>query len=280
MTDVTDLLVTELDAAPAPAGAPLDLDSLLRSGRRARARRRMAVGAGAAAAALVVGGTAWTLAADGSDVATDRPPIAGTSSSPAPAAAADGPLEGGALAGYDSDGGLVIRHGWQVTQRIPNPAGVRPPAQSVALELSDGKDSYWYYLHRDESGWGASSDPAQKGYATLAEWTADQVDANRPDPVGDALDLRPDGRLVSSDPSVVVVDQRVGVDLGPSFGPAADTTVAELRVDGVRRFVTALDHVSGGWELGPPIDTPKAGTTLASAVDYLEAQYASGEGVR
>jgi hypothetical protein len=274
MTDVTDLLAAQLDAESAPP-APLAIDDLLRDGRRARTRRRLTVGAGAVAAALVIGGTAWTLAAGDSDVATDPPPIAGqTTPTAAPV------LEGGELAGYGPDGELVIRTGWHVTQRIPNPMGSRAPEESVALELTDGTKTYWYLLHRDSDGYGATSDPAQKGYATFQEWVDDQVGANQPDPIGQALDLGPDGRLTSSDDAVRIVDQRVGVDIGLDGWAPEDTTVAELRLDGVRWFVAARNHVRGGWELAPPIDTPKAGTTLDSYVDYLRAQYASGEGVR
>jgi hypothetical protein len=281
MQDLADRLAADIDRASshAPASGPA-VDTILAGGRQALLRRRLALGAGTAAAALVIGGTLWVVAPGGGTTATDDSQVATQpSSSTAPATDAD-PLEGDLLAGYDSDGNLVVKDGWNVTERIPNPMGVKPPEQSVALELTNGTKSYWYLLRSDEKGWGASSDPAQKGFATLEEWTASQVGANQPDPIGDALDLQPDGRLVSSDDDVVVVDQRTGVDLGASFGPAADTTVAELRVDGVRWFVTALDHVSGGWELGPPLDTPKAGTTLDSYVDYLRAQYASGEGVR
>ena len=280
MQDLVDRLAADIDHASdhAPAPGPA-LDAIVAGGRRALLRRRLALGAGTAAAALVIGGTLWAVA-PGGGTATDHTGVATQPSGSAAGETTVPPfLEGGALAGYGPDGSLVIRDGWTVTERIPNPAGLEPPSHSVALELSDGHDRYWYYLQGDENGYGATSDPAQKGFASLAEWVASQAEANQPDPIADVLDLR-GGRLVSSDDEVVVVDQRTGVDLGSDFGPAADTTVAELSVDGVRWFVTALDHVSGGWELGPPIDTPKAGTTLGSYVDYLRAQYASGEGVR
>ena len=274
MTDVTDLLGAQLDAAPAPA-APLDIDALLRDGRRARTRRRAAVGAGVVAAALVIGGAGWTLGAGGSDVATDRPPVAGQSTP-----TADPVPEGGLLAAYSPDGALVIRDGWHVTQRIPNPMGYRPPAASVALELTDGTDRYWYLVRRDADGSGSTSDEAQKGFATFQEWVDDQVGANRPDPIGEALDLGADGRLTSSNEAIRIVDQRVGDDIGRAEWAPADTTVAQLSFDGQTWFVAARNHVRGGWELAPPVDTPKAGTTLDSYVDYLRAQYASGEGVR
>lgn len=282
MHDLGDRLAADLDQASdqAPHPGPA-LDTIVDGGRRALLRRRFVLGAGTAAAVLAVGGVLWGFA-PGGGTATDHAQVATQpDGSASPSAAAVPPfLEGDALAGYGPDGTLVVRDGWTVTERIANPAGRTPPAHSVALELTDGHDRYWYFLQGDEDGYGVTSDPAQKGFATLEEWTASQVDANQPDPIGDALELRSDGTLVSSDDGVVVVDQRTGVDLGASFGPAADTTVAELRVDGVRWFVTALDHVAGGWELGPPIDTPRAGTSLDTCVDYLRAQYASGEGVR
>jgi hypothetical protein len=274
MTDLTDLLSARIDAEPAPSD-PLDVGALLRDGRRARTRRRAVLGAGAVAAALVIGGTAWTLTADGSGTATDRAPLAGQTTP-----TADPVLEGDLLAAYAPDGTLVIKDGWHVTERIPNPLGLRPPATSVAIELSNGADRYWYLVQRGENGAGSTSDEAQKGFATFQEWVDDQVGANRPDPIGDALDLGPDGRLTSSDDAVRIVDQRVGVDVGQDGWAAEDTTVAELRLEGARWFVAARNHVRGGWELAPPVDTPKAGTTLDSYVEYLRAQYASGEGVR
>ena len=274
MTDVIDLLGTQLDAQPAPA-SPLDIDTLLRDGRRARTRRRVVVGAGAAAAALVVGGTAWTIGAGGSGTATDHAPLVSRVSP-----TADPVLEGGLLAAYASDGTLVIADGWHVTQRIPNPMGYRPPNESVGLELSNGTDRYWYLVRKEAGGSGSTSDEAQKGFATFQEWIDDQVGANRPDPIGEALDLGSDGRLTSSNEAVRIVDQRVGADTGQAGWAPEDTTVAELRYDGHTWFVAARNHVRGGWELAPPVDTPKAGTTLDSYVDYLRAQYASGEGLR
>ncbi|NYJ03021.1 hypothetical protein HNR19_003719 [Nocardioides thalensis] len=290
MQDTTDRFAEHLDAAiGAPPPDDASLDRLLVAGRRARTRRRLAIGAGTAAAAIVLGGTTWALAPGGdSATAPDSTPIANQPSAPADAgpgsgAGDEGPLEGNLLVAFGPDGKLVIEDGWTITQRIDNPMGVEPPERSVALEITDGTDRYWYFLHGDEDGWGASPDPAQKGFATLEEWAADQAAANQSsptDPLTEQLTLRPDGTLVSSDPAVVVVDQRSGVDLGPDVGPGARTTVAELGYDGERWFVWAVRRTDGGFESGPPINTPKAGTTLDSAIDYFRAQYASGEGVR
>lgn len=281
MPDTTDPIAEHLDAAiGAPPPDDAALDRLLTAGRRARTRRRLAIGAGTAAAAIVVGGTAWALAPGGdASTASDRTPIAGQTSADPQSVLEQDDL----LVAFGADGELVIRDGWTVTQRIANPMGVEPPQRSVALEVTDGTDRFWYFLHGDADGWGASSDPAQKGYASLEEWTAEQAAANEEsptDPVTEPLDLEADGTLVSFDDAVTVVGQRSGVDLGPDVGRAALTTIAELRHDGERWFVWAVRRPDGGFEVGPPINTPRAGTTLDSAIDYFRAQYDSGEGVR
>ncbi|HWJ83021.1 MAG TPA: hypothetical protein VNS55_12355 [Nocardioides sp.] len=277
MPELMDLIAEQLDAAPAPPpGALIATDALVRDGRRAQSRRRIVLGAGAAAAVLVLGGAAWALAPGGDGVATDHPSIADQPTT----STSDPVLEGGLRAAYGPDGKLVIRDGWRVTQRIPNPMGFQEPDRSVGLEVTRGEDRYWYLLTSREGGSGAISDPAGKGFATLEEWVVDQAAANRPDPLMEALDLRPGGRIVSYDDAVTVVAQRSGVDLGQRFGPAEDTTVAEVRFEGRRWFVTALDHVRGGFEIGPAVDTPAAGTTLDSFIAYARDQYASGEGVR
>lgn len=287
--NVTDLLAEQLDRAPL-APETTDLDDLLVAGRRGVRRRRVALGAGTAVAALALGGGLWALAPGGDSRATDdAPPIAGSpSAEPTPEDARD--LEG-ELAMY-VDGEVVLADGWEITRQIDNPMELRPPELSTAIEITDGTQTFWFLLTQEDGGvtgsvTGSRSDPSQKAFATMEDWVADQVQANQGTPLQDAmeaLDLTADGRLVSGDESLVVVDQRVGIDLGASFAAPEDTTVAQLDFDGETRFVAVRRVAEPGnelaFEVGPPVNTPKAGTTLDSAIDYFRSQYASGEGLR
>ena len=268
------------------------VEERIAAGRRLVVRRRIAVGAGAAGTILLIGGTAWGLA-PGSTPSTGPEPSQ-TATQPTNKSPGQGTgneadrkhkdpqsyLTGGELATYTPDGKVVVRKGWRISQRIPNPYGLQPPAKSVGLELTKGSETYWYILEIEGNGMSSASDPAGNGFATLEAWVASQVALQEGSAPPSPVELRPGtAELVAVD-GATIVRQRPDPEVPGFAGPGDNTAVAEVRWNGARYFVLARQIAGSDPEYFPTSASVPAKPTLESFLDHARKQYGSGEGLR
>lgn len=280
-------LTEELEAAIGH-GPPLpDAADRVAAGRAALRRRRV-VGTVAAASVLAVLGTAYAVTAPALQGRTsDEVPVAPSptaSPSPSPTGEAGIPLgtwRGNTPVRYH-DGELQIRPGAVVHERIENPFGFAPPRRSDAFDLTFRGYRAWAIVeYREGSSSYAATQPGN-GWASFADWVADQVD----DTEGttgwpDTLRLADDGSVVASEGSEILQrtdDPRLGDTFAP---PGTPTGAAVVRAgeNGVGYFVVwrvvdgELDVITV-----PPRDV--VGATFEQLLNYARGQYASGEGLR
>jgi hypothetical protein len=261
----------------------------LEAGRRALRRRRVATGA---LGLVLVAGLGYAVSGPGSsprstgDVATDPTSTPTTApSDPAPPesapSAADAGWERGEAVRY-RDGALEIRPGVVVHERIENPYGYAPPKDSTALDLTFQGTRTWSIIEHTRDGVSYTTTLPSNGWASFADWVADQAGLSVPGDDGWPVTLRLDdqGAVVASAGSEVL--QRTDdPQLGDTFaGPGVPTGAAVVRAaDGQSYFV--VWRVVGG-ELDvittPPADV--VGATFQELLTYARAQYASGEGLR
>lgn len=287
----------------------LPLDDRLTAGRRALARRRAASVAGAAAVVAVVAFGSWAASGGPDSSARPDPGPATRSASPSPTPStdetaddpSDGPtpltrqerrelFAGGAHAAYDAWGRLVIKHGWEVTQRIPNPMGYDLPSRSVGLEVTNGGNAEWVLVTREDLGGGdyaggASWVAAGGSFATLELWVQDQVaiqerSSNATGPGADLVRMTAGGRLVANGDSEVV--QQVANPDVPGFAEAGDPTAAAEVRDGDQVWFVLARHVAGGDpEYYPvPAEVLQPKPTMAAFLQRCRHRYADGEGLR
>jgi hypothetical protein len=284
-----DTLHEELDRSFGN-GPPIgSVESRVTAGRRARRRRRVAGGAaGVAAAAVLV--TGWYAVSPGSSQDSGR--LAGdpaTSTTSTPSDTTDGgagdpvvaPWPRGELVRY-VHGQLDVRPGVTVHERIRNPYGYRTPRLSDALDVTWHGHRQWLIIERlpKPLGTSSSSSTPSDGWASFADYVADQVHA---DGSGwpDTFELDAGGDVVPT-PGTRVFDRTDDPQLGPGFAPADATTgAAVVSVPGeqgnlfvVWRVVDgALDVVTT-----PPGDI--VGATFNELLSGARARYASGKGLR
>ena len=259
------------------------------AGRRIVLRRRLATGAGAAATALVVGGTAWAVGAGSTSPSNPEHGPATASVIEEPPDKGDevnrgngsqGYLGESELATYLPSGRLVIRKGWQVSERVPNPLGLKPPAKSVGLELTNGAKTYWYLVEiRGDAGAG-TSDPAGKGFSTLDAWVDDQVALQNGDRPETPVEFRDDtAELVAVD-GATIIRQRANPDVPGFARPGDSTAVAQVRWNGEEYFVLARKPGGAAADYFPTsVDVPPH-PTMTSFLAHARKQYGSGEGLR
>lgn len=265
------------DGPPAPP-----VGTHLTAGRRALRRRRVA--AGALGVALVAG-AGFALAGPGPSprttggVASDPTP---TSTASPTRSAPDAPWTGGDAVRY-RDGQLEVRPGAVVHERIDNPFGYQPPKDSAALDLTFNGIRSWNLLELTPQGGTYAGTTPSNGWASFADWVADQVDLTSGGDDGwpDTLTLTAQGEVVATR-GTEILQRTDDPGLGPTFaGPGEPTGAAVVRTtdDGQSYFVVwrvvdgELDVITT-----PPADV--VGATFPELLTYARGKYAAGEGLR
>lgn len=184
---------------------------------------------------------------------------------------------------YAPDGELEIAPGVVVPQHIENPFGYEPPRRSDALDLTFKGQRMWVILDGTAHAYGFSSSAPSNGWASFADYVADQTDGATGGSDGwpATLRLADDGRVVAS-PGSEILQRTDAPQLGASFAdPGTPTGAAVVRAgeDGKGYFVVwrvvdgKLDVITT-----PPRDT--VGATFEELLASARGQYASGEGLR
>ncbi|WP_193608559.1 hypothetical protein [Nocardioides lijunqiniae] len=268
-----------------PAARPVDAH--VAAGRRALRRRRVGVASLAVVAAV---GAGWAVTGPqdsggtSGEVATDptATPTPTPMTTPVPAGAPwtdeDGPVR------Y-RDGVLEVRPGVVVHERIDDPYADRPSRASAALDVTYRGERQWVIAELmgagDDDFSVGTADPSN-GWASFADWVADEVDANGAGDDGWPVSLEQDqqGRVVAT-PGTTVLDRTDDPRLGASFAAPRQPTGAALVVaaeDGKRYFLVwrVLD---GGLNVITTPATRKLGGTFEEMLEHARAQYAGGEGL-
>ena len=186
-----------------------------------------------------------------------------------------------------SDGSLVVKDGWTVTEQVAEPVGFAPPEKSLGVVVGNGERTLWMLLTLakgvDENGIpleevspSASSDDAGKGYSRFEDWLASMV-AISGGPTPEALvTVTADDEVVAGAGAELVDVQEVPVVEGYT---SPGDRVAELRRDGRTWFVVVRGHGPDA-ELIPVDGAVLPHATLDALLRYLSRQAESGEGVR
>jgi hypothetical protein len=315
--DGDTLLAELLDASfgAGPEGLPTATERLS-AGRQALRRRQRAGVAATAVAVIAAVGVGVAVSGAGSEHGADGPPPLATSGvSPSadvsqPASPTESPAgsetESAAAptpkshreqqqlvsdmfpASLDTDGSVVVKDGWHITQQVDEPVGLLPPEKSVGVVVERGDRVRWMLLElehgQDEEGhvqpdsWStsASADDAGKGYSRYEDWLASQVELQggpktQPLAIVDADDtLRPGpgAHLVEVRPAAVIQHYTTERD-----------RLVEVRRDGRTWFVIVRGH--GVKATVEPVDAAVLrAPTFEALIDYMAAQVVSGEGVR
>jgi hypothetical protein len=285
-----DTLQEELDRSFGD-GPPLPpADSHLAAGRRALVRRRLASGAASLAAAAVLA-TGWYAVSAGASTESDR--LAGD---PTPSATAkaptatkgpatdptDAPWPRGELIRY-VDGELEVRPGVVVHEHIRNPYGFQPPALSDALDVTWHGKRQWLMIDKRPMprGISMSSSTPSNGWASFADYVADQVDVHGGSGWPDTFKLDDRGEVVPV-AGIRVYNRTDDPNLGPRFAPpGALTGAAVVSVAGEEGSYFVVWRVIGGRLdviTTPPDDI--VGATFTELLAGARARYASGKGLR
>lgn len=285
-----DTLQEELDRSFGD-GPPLPpVVSHVTAGRRALMRRRVASGVGGLATATVLV-MSWYVVSPSSPTGADQ--LAGNptpSTTPSAAEAtevpATDPVEApwprGELIRYVG-GELEIRPGVTVHEHIDNPYGFEPPALSDALDVTWRGQRQWLMIEKRPMprGISSSSSTPSNGWASFADYVADQVGVNGGSGWPDTFELDDRGRVVPT-AGTQVFNRTDDPQLGPAFAPPGTTTgAAVVSVAGeegsyfvVWRVIDeTLDVITT-----PPDDI--VGATFDELLSGARARYASGEGLR
>lgn len=272
------------DGPPTPTVA-----SRVAAGRRALVRRRVATGvAGLAASAVLV--TSWYAispgASTGSEWMGEDPTSSATPSAEpteeASTARSEDPWPRGELIRY-VDGELEVRPGVVVHERIRNPHRFERPALSDALDVTWRGERQWLMIEKRPRPIGISSSSSEpsNGWASFADYVADQVQASGESGWPDIFRLDDQGRVVPTAGTHVLNrsdDPQLGADFAP---PAATTGAAVVSVGGEEGNYFVVWRVIDG-ELDvittPPDDI--VGASFDELLSGARARYASGEGLR
>lgn len=283
-----DRLQEELDRSFGDGPPLVPVRTHVVAGRRALVRRRVGSGAFGVAAATVLATSLYTVAggpAAESDHAAGAPTASATPNgsealeSPGPAEA---PWARGELLRYVA-GELEVRPGVIVHEHIRNPYGLRPPALSDALDVTWRGHRRWLMIasHPMPRGTSWSSSTPSAGWASFADYVADQVDAESGSGWPDTFRL--DGRReVVPAPGTRVLDRTDDPRLGPEFAPpGARTGAAVVSVAGKEgNYFVVWRVIDGRLDVitTPPGDI--VGATFEELLSGARASYASGEGLR
>jgi hypothetical protein len=288
-----DTLQEELDRSFGD-GPPLPpAESHVAAGRRALMRRRVAsVAAGFAAAAVLA--TSWYAVSPGTPTGSDS--LAGdpTSSATSKAEKAPETTEGpstdpteapwprGELIRY-VDGDLEVRPGVVVHEHIRNPYGFEPPALSDALDVTWKGQRQWLMIEKRpmSRGISSSSSTPSNGWASFADYVADQVDVDGGSGWPDTFKLDDRGEVVPTAGTHVynrTDDPKLGSEFAP---PGARTGAAVVSVAGEEgNYFVVWRVIDGTLDVitTPPDDI--VGATFTELLSGARARYASGEGLR
>ena len=285
-----DALKEELDRSFGD-GPPLPpVDSQVVAGRRALMRRRVAGGVAGLAAAAVLATSGYVVSASaptGSDRLAGDPPFLATPSATeatedASADPTEAPWPRGELIRY-VDGELEIRPEVIVHEHIRNPYGFEPPALSDALDVTWRGQRQWLMIEKRPMprGISLSSSTPSNGWASFADYVADQVDVNGGSGWPDTFQLDDRGQVVPTS-GTRVFNRTDDPQLGPKFAtPGATTGAAVISVDGEKgNYFVVWRVIDGTLDVitTPPDDT--VGATFEELLSGARARYASGEGLR
>lgn len=266
-----------------PVHRPVELR--IDAGRRALRRRRVTTTA-AALGVLAVLGTGYAAVSPGSSgraaggVAVEPTSTPSPSQGPSPESA---PWSNGDTVRYSDDGELEIRPGVVVHEHLENPYALDPPDRSDALDLTFEGQRSWTILELRDGFMSVSSSEPSNGWASFADYVADQADGETGGDDGwpDTFRLTDAGKVVPTAGTTVHYSVAYP-QLGETFAPAGATTgAAVVTVEGDEQNYFVVWRVVDG-ELDV-ITTPPdevTGTTLQQFLEYARSQYASGEGLR
>lgn len=273
-------LFEEIDRSFGDGPAHRPVEERVVAGRKALVRRRVASGAVGLVVVAALGGGAWALAPGGSPT-TDGTNIASDPTA-SPSEITGQTWEDNIPVRY-LDGELQIRPGVVVHEHIENPYGYQAPRKSDAVDITFEGQRIWVIAELTKNGFGYQSTEPSNGWASFADYVADQTRASGPGKSGwpDTLRLTDRGTVVASRGSEIL--QRTDdPKLGDSFAaPGTPTGAAVVRAgkDGVGYFVVwrvidgELDVITT-----PPRDVN--GASFPELLTYARGQYASGEGLR
>lgn len=233
--DLRDRFELAFEDAPEARAPHRPVDDRLRAGRSTVRRRRAGGVAGGIAAAAVIGAVGWQVLEPDERTVVEAPYAAGPGTPSDP----DWPIvEDAEVQEVEAtpEHEILVPPGTRIVELISDPLR---NADSIALELAlPGEPGTVFYLADDRRGLNLQWGPSGGSYTTLAFWAEDADLVARGGPFKGRLTVDDDGRLVSTDPAVEVVDQLVDPEIGPEFSaPGERTVAAEVRVDGVRWFV-------------------------------------------
>lgn len=285
-----DMLQEKLDRSFGD-GPPLPpIDIYVVAGRRALRRRRVASGAvGLAAAAVLV--TGWYAVSPGSPVGADRlagdPTPSATPSTTEPTEdpstdPAETPWPRGELIRY-VDGELEVRPGVIVHEHIRNPYDLEPPSLSDALDVTWKGQRQWLMIEKRPKPLGISSSSSEpsNGWASFADYVADQVDANGGSGWPETFQLDNQGQVVPT-AGIRVFDRTDDPQLGPGFAPPGATTgAAVVSIAGEEgNYFVVWRVIDGTLDVLTTPPTFIVGATFEELVSDARARYTSGEGLR
>ncbi len=220
---------------------PLRLDEQLRAGRRTLRRRRVSsvLGASATAAAVVALAVTTHSAADKIALTTPQAASHGAGDKTAlttPRGPSHSGFAGQEVAGYDLNGKLVVRPGWQVVERIERPITApvevngtvrRLPDRSTALAVTDGTTTQWvlaWWSNYQSNVTGTYAKPDDIGPTSLRDYVDIEV-ALATDGSTDAVVSVSGSDVMTGRNGVEVIDQRATPELD-----RAGTTTAVAKV--------------------------------------------------
>lgn len=253
----------------------------LAAGRRALRRRRTAT---AALGVALVAGLGYAVSGPGATeqttnhIATDPTPTEAD-----PPTIPPGPAWEDGVAVRYRDGAVELRPGVVVHERIDNPFGYTPPQDSVAFDLTFEGQRSWNLLELKGKSESFNGTVPSNGWASFADWVADQADLTTGGDDGwpDTLRLTDQGEVVAT-PGTEVLQRTDDPQLGATFaGPGEPTGAALVRTteDGQSYFVVwrvidgELDVITT-----PPADV--VGASFQELLTYARGKYSSGEGLR
>lgn len=272
-------------------GPPMPpVGSHVAAGRRVLVRRRVASGVAGVAAAAVLA-TSWYAVSPSSSTGLDRlagdptPSATPSASETTEGAATDvteAPWSRGELIRYVG-GELEVRPGVIVHEHISNPYRLEPPALSDALDVTWRGQRQWLTIEKRPlpRGISSSSSTPSNGWASFADYVADQVDANGGSGWPDTFQLDDRGQVVPT-ARTRVFNRTDDPQLGPEFAPpGAMTGAAVVSVDGEEgNYFVVWRVIDGTLDVitNPPDDI--VGATFEELLSGARARYASGEGLR
>jgi hypothetical protein len=280
-----DTLQDELDRSFGDGPPPPPIGSHVAAGRRALMRRRVASGVAGlvGAAVLAVSWSAVTPSPPtGSDQLAGNPTPSATASASEATDPTEAPWPRGELIRYIG-GELKVRPGVIVHEHIRNPYGVEPPALSDALDVTWRGKRQWLMIEKRPlpGGISSSSSTPSNGWASFADYVADQVDVNGGSGWPDTFQLDDRSRVVPT-AGTIVFNRTDEPQLGPEFAPPGATTgAAVVSIAGEEgNFFVVWRVIDGTLDVitTPPDDI--VGATFEELLSGARARYASGEGLR